>query len=192
MALLSPNPSAARHQDLEGRWHAGDSIPVPEVLHRDGDSAWALWTEVSRQHEARFAPTAPLTMPPGMTPEQLAWARTQPAIRGASLRPAARPAQPLFTLETALLVARRNNRVCPRPPQWDALCALLPARRTPRGTQQPPGAATGAAWAVTPSLTKRLCLRAQLEWAERAGALEAVIRFLQAMAEEDWLHMGED
>lgn len=192
MAFASPKKPAGRPQDPEGRWQAGDPIPLPEVQHRDGDSAWALWTEVSRQHEARFLPTAPLTLPPGMAPEQLAWARTQPAARGASLRSPARPSQPVFTLETALLVARRNNRVCPRPAQWDALCRLLPVRRTLRGTQPPPAAATGAAWVVTPSLTKRLCLREQLEWAEREGVLEAVIGFLQGMAEEDWLHMGED
>ena len=47
-------------------------------------------------------------------------------------------------------------------------------------------------FAVTPSLTKRLCFREQVEWAERAGSLEAVMAFMQSMAEEEWLHMGED
>lgn len=188
---LSRKP-AGRSRDPEFRWEAGDPMPLPEVEHRDGDSAWALWTQVSRQHDARFAPTAPLTLPPAMAPEQVAWARTLPASRDALRRTAARASQPLFTLETALLLARRNNRVCPRPAQWDALTALLPARKTVRGVRQPPAATTGAAWAATPSLTKRLCLREQLEWAEREGALEAVIRFLQGLAEDEWLHMGED
>lgn len=192
MAFPSSHP-VGRSRDLDARWEAGDPIPVPEVLHHDGDSAWALWNEVSRQHEARFAPTAPMTLPPSaLSPEQAAWARTQPALGAGSLRPGSRSAQPLFTLETALLIARRNNRVCPRPQRWEAFCALLPVRKTLRGIQQPPAPATGAAWAVTPSLTKRLCFREQLEWAERQGVLEAAISFMQSMAEEDWLHMGED
>lgn len=178
--------------DLDAAWQAGDTIPAPEVEHRDGDSAWALWTQVSRQHEARFAPTAPLTLPPSMSPEDAAWARTRPASGAAPLRTRARAAQSLFSLESALLLARRNNRVCPRPQRWDAFCELLPSRKTLRGMARPPAAPTGAAWAVTPALTKRLCLREQLEWAEREGVLEPVLVFLQALPEEEWLHMGED
>lgn len=192
MALPSTKNSPARGGDLDRPWQAGDTIPMPEVEHRDGDSAWALWIQVSRQHEARFEPTAPLTLPPGMSTEEAAWARTQPAFGAASLRATGRAAPPLFTLESALLLARRNNRVCPRPQRWDAFVELLPPRKTLRGTSRPPAPPTGAAWAVTPALTKRLCLREQLEWAEREGALEAVFAFLQSLAEEDWLHMGED
>ena len=56
----------------------------------------------------------------------------------------------------------------------------------------PPPPITGQAWAVTPSLTKRLHFREQIEWAERAGILDAVMAFMQALPEEEWLHMGED
>ena len=58
--------------------------------------------------------------------------------------------------------------------------------------QSPPAPVTGPAWSVTPSLSKRLCFREQIEWAEREGVLESVMAFMQGMAEEDWLHMGED
>jgi hypothetical protein len=176
---------------LDRPWEPGDSIPAPEAIHRDGDSAWALWTEVSRQHEARFAETAPLSAPMQLTPRERGWARTQPAGTQPRLPAAPRAAQPLFTLEGAMLLARRNNRVCPRPEQWNALSALLPARKTLRGVQAPPAPATGAAWAVTPALSKRLVFREQVEWAERQGVLEAVLDFLQNMREEEWLHMGE-
>ncbi|MBC5782240.1 hypothetical protein H8N03_04740 [Ramlibacter sp. USB13] len=183
-----------RSRDLNRPWEAGDSIPAPEALHEDGDTGWALWHEASQQQERRFAPTAPMTQPPGMNPEEIAWAATQPA--GATLlrRPLVSKAaeKPLFTLEAAMIVARRNNRVCPRPPQWDAFMKLLPPKKSLRGTQQPPAPATGAAWAITPPLTKRLCFREQIEWAERAGVLEAVMAFMQSMPEEEWLHMGED
>ena len=191
MAHPLPRKTGDRPRDLDRAWEAGDPIPAPEVLHEDGDAAWALWNQVARQHEAGFAPTAPMTLPPNLSSEQLGWARTLPAAGAPSLRAPARQTQPLFTLETALLVSRRNNRVCPRPERWNAFSELLPARKTLRGTQQPPTAATGAAWTVTPSLTKRLFFREQLEWADRAGVLETAIAFMQSMAEEDWLHMGE-
>ena len=51
---------------------------------------------------------------------------------------------------------------------------------------------TGPAWNVTPPLTKRLCFREQIEWAESQGVLESAVAFMQAMSEEEWLHMGED
>lgn len=191
-ASSKPTRSSA---DLDRPWQAGDTIPAPEVLHQDGDTGWALWNEVNQQQERRFAHTMPMTQPPGMNPDEVAWAATQPA-GGALLKQhkAARKMveQPLFTLEAAMLVARKNNRVCPRPERWDAFMQLLPARKSLRGTQQAPAPATGAAWAVTPALTKRLCFREQIEWAERAGLLEAVMQFMQSMSEEEWLHMGED
>jgi hypothetical protein len=183
---------APRRGDLDRPWEAGDTIPAPEAIHRDGESAWALWNEVSRQHEARFAPTAPMSAPVRLSPEELAWARTQPASPLAGTPRNGRDPQPLFTIETAMLVARRNNRVCPRPARWTAFSALLPARKTLRGTLQPPAPVTGAAWAVTPALTKRLCFREQIEWAEREGVLEAAVEFMQSLPEADWLHMGED
>jgi hypothetical protein len=189
-----PSKKPVRSRDLDRPWEAGDSIPAPEALHQDGDTAWAMWKEASEQHERRFAETMPMTQPPGMSPEELGWAATQPAA-GALLRQPLVPRaveKPLFTLEGAMLVARRNNRVCPRPARWDAFMQLLPAKKTLRGTQLPPAPPTGAAWAVTPSLTKRLCFREQIEWAERAGVLEAVMAFMQSMSEEEWLHMGED
>lgn len=192
MAILRPK-TPSRKQGLDRPWEAGDPIPVPEAVHKDGDSAWALWNEVAQQHERRFADTAPLTRPPGMSSEEAAWAPTLPPPGTAAARKTQRrkEAEPLFTLEAAMLVARRNNRVCPRPQRWDEFTAMLPVRKTLRGVQQPPVAATGAAWAVTPPLTKRLCFREQIEWAERAGALESIMAFMQSLPEEEWLHMGE-
>ena len=191
---LPRSTKKTRPHDLERPWVAGDPIPAPEAIFRDGDSGWALWNEISQQHERRFAKTAPMHLS-ARGAEPAAWAPTQPAAsRGLAARRPAHPAdmQPLFTLESAMLVARRNNRVCPRPQRWDALMALLPARKTLRGNAQPPMPPTGAAWAVTPALTKRLCFREQIEWAEHAGVLEDVMAFMQSMAEEEWLHMGED
>jgi hypothetical protein len=193
--MAFPRNKKTRPQGLERPWEPGDPIPAPEAVHKDGESGWALWQEAAALQERRFAETAPMSRPPELAPDRAPWAPTQPAsARGAAGRKPAQAAdtQPLFTLESAMLVARRNNRVCPRPHKWDAFMALLPARKTLRGSAQPPAPPTGAAWGVTPSLTKRLCFREQIEWAERAGVLEDVMAFMQSMTEEEWLHMGED
>ena len=161
---------------------------MPEAVLKDSESVWALWNEATQLHDRKFMPTAPMTVPGRL---DQGWAATQPA--GSQGRPAAlHKPQPLFTLESAMLVARRNNRVCPRPERWNEFSKLLPPRKTLRGTQQPPVAVTGPAWIVTPALTKRLCFREQIEWAESQGVLESVVAFMQAMSEEEWLHMGED
>jgi hypothetical protein len=192
MPPSAPKPPPARKPDLDQPWQPGDPLPVPEAVHSDGDTAWELWNEVAGQHDRRFAPTAPMTESPAAPrPGDPAWAKTQPASRSLPL-PRQKRERPLFTLEAAMLVARRNNRVCPRPERWTAFSALLPPLETARGELQPPAPVTGRAWEVTPPLTKRLHFREQIEWAERAGVLEPVMAFLQSMAEEEWLHMGED
>jgi hypothetical protein len=169
-------------------WQEGDTIPAPEAVQSDGESAWALWQQVAQQHEAGFAPTQPLTVPLSLKPEEVAWAPTQPA---GPLRGARQAQQQLVTLEAAILVARRNNRVCPRLDRWTEFRKLLPARKTATGVSQPPPALTGAQWDQLPSLTKRMLFRDQIEWAEHTGVLAAALEFMQRMAEQDWLHMGE-
>lgn len=195
MHRSAPKPPARKGGDLDQPWQAGDPIPVPEAIHRDGESAWVLWNELSGTPQPPFAPTAPMAPPAGMRAAfgggESGWAATQPAQPPAL--PAARASQrPAATLEAAMLVARRNNRVCPRPARWAEFAALLPPRKTSRGQELPPAAITGAAWPMTPPLAKRLFLREQVEWAERAGVLEAAIGFLQSLREDEWLHMGED
>jgi hypothetical protein len=171
------------------RWQVTDRMPLPEVVQSEGESAWALWHQVAEHHEAGFAPTEQLSLPMRLKPDAVAWAPTQPAASFGTAPP--RTTQSPFTLENAILVARRNNRVCPMPECWIEFTKLLPPRKTQRGALPPPPAATGAAWEVTPSLTKRMLFREQLEWAERTGVLAPALAFMQAMAEDDWLHMGE-
>jgi len=184
---LPPRPGGG----LDQPWHAADPIPVPEVVQNDSDTAWEMFDELARQQEARFAPTAPMTMPPGMlSAAEGAWAPTQPGAR-APLQAARRAPQPLFTLDAAMLVARKNNRVCPHPVRWTEFFAMLPPRKTARGQQLPPAPVTGPAWDVTPALIKRLCFREHIEWAESAGLLEAAMAFMQSMREDEWLHMSE-
>jgi hypothetical protein len=186
------NPPPRRPGELDVPYALGDKIPAPEAVERNGESVWALWSEVNQQHENRFADTAPASVMHRPSEDQ-GWAKTQPAS-ALQAAPRARrvEAQPLFTLEAAMLVARRNNRVCPRPEHWQELHGLLPARTTTRGVQTPPVPPTGPAWSKTAPLTKRLLFREHIEWAEAQGALENLMAFMQTMPETDWLHMGED
>jgi len=193
--MATPNSKTPERKrfDLDHAWEPGDIIPAAIAVHQDGDTAWALFNELSQQQEQRFAETAPMTQPP-LRPEEVSWAATQPASALPILPrlvPPARSRQQV-TLDAAMVVARRNNRVCPRPERWTEFTALLPVRKIGRGSQQPPAPATGAAWALTPSLSKRLCFREQVEWAESAGVLAQAMAFMQSMAEDEWLHMGED
>jgi hypothetical protein len=196
MASSASKPPRRRPgSDLDLPYIVGDTIPAPEVIEKTGDSAWALWSEVNRQHEVGFAKTAPASLPVRLGSEEPpGWAQTQP-MKAAPRRPgqkARADAASIFTLEAAMLVARRNNRVCPRPERWLELYALLPERKTLRGSQSPPAPPTGPVWGVTAPLTKRLFFREHIEWAEAMGVLENVMAFMQTMPEQDWLHMGED
>lgn len=187
-----PHKKTSKDDDLGRTWHPGDAIPVPEAEYRGTESGWALWNEAAQQDEKRFAPTVPMNKA-GMDTHDRAWAPTVPAAVAAPQAPARRnEREPLFTLDIAMLVARRNNRVCPRPQRWLEFSRLLAPRQTERGMQPPPPPVAGEAWATTPSLTKRLCFREQVEWAAQQGVLEEVMAFMQSMPEEDWLHMGED
>ena len=185
-------PARKSAPELDVPYALGDKIPAAEAIERSGESVWALWSEVNQQHENRFADTAPATRDQRPPSEDQAWAKTQPAS-ALKAPPRKRVAEaPLFTLDGAMLVARRNNRVCPRAERWQELHGLLPARKTQRGEQKPPMPPTGPAWSKTAPLTKRLLFREHIEWAEAQGVLENVMAFMQTMPETDWLHMGED
>lgn len=164
----------------------GDPIPVPEALERDSDSAWALWESAHREHEERCAETVPASMP---VPERVdPYAPTAPVQLSRPAPPAnkPRPATPP-TIHDAMAEVRRNNRVCPSPARWRQLYDMLPDRAGTRPT--PP--LLGTSWAATPSLSKRMCLREHLSWAEAVGTLPQVLAFLKELPEQEWHHMGD-
>lgn len=96
------------------------------------------------------------------------------------------PTNKEVTIDQALQLARRGNRVCPMPEQWKAMFALM-QRHAPANTA-PPNTIDGAAWNAVPRMQRRLRLRDQLEWAERHNVLEFPFRFLKGLSEDDWLH----
>lgn len=163
----------------------GDPIPSPEALEGDSDSVWDLWHRTQRAHEEGYAETAPAPVVPA--PASDPYAPTAPArlTRRSAEVPAPPPKLP--TIHDAMLEVRRNNRVCPSPPRWQQLYEMLPNRTQSRPT--PP--LLGASWQATPSLSKRMCLREHLAWAETHESLPQVLEFLRQLPEEEWHHMGE-
>lgn len=48
--------TAARPYDF------GDSMPLPEVIEKDSDSVWAMWSDALKQPAAKDADTQPATL----------------------------------------------------------------------------------------------------------------------------------
>lgn len=167
-----------------------DPIPKADAVEKNSDSMWDLWQKTHKAHEAGFAQTAPAPVSTRAAVDT-AFASTEPAGLGVApaRAPAAprRPAQKEPTVHDAMVEARRNNRVCPSPARWQQLYEMLPNRKA--NTPTPP--LVGPSWLATPSLSKRMCLREQLDWAEANGALAPVLSFLKQLPEEEWHHMGE-
>ncbi len=143
-----------------------DSVPQGE--EQAGDTAWQQFHAIADRMDAQFAPTQPLDQVPDTLPGAGAEAD-------------------LSTVDGVMALARRYNRVCPVPAAWARLATLWPAR-----PGQPLPRPIGAAdWHRTSALDKRLVLRAQIEWAALSGSLPAVARFLAALPESQWHHMGQ-
>jgi hypothetical protein len=170
---LKPTP---RPQRVPPDWEADtwlNPLPVPEATE-GGDSTWELWNEASRQLDAAFAPTQPMGVSVGSDASPTA-ARARSDGR--------------LTADAVMLIARRNNRVCPQPSAWTRLYRQLEGDRY-IDLQPPP--VEDWIWSKLSALQKRLRFREHLEWAERHGKLPEVAAFVDSMAETDWLHMGEE
>jgi len=162
-------PSAGRKAE-----HWAAHVPLPEA-REGGESTWQLWQEASRRLDLAFAPTEPSGVAPlstgSWTPDPVAEAPSH-----------------LLSVHSLMVVARRNNRVCPLPAQWKQLYQLLggEARQDLHAPPLQPWL-----WPNLSGLQKRLRFRDHVEWAEHHGLLEAVARFMNGLEERDWVHMGE-
>jgi len=97
----------------------------------------------------------------------------------------------MTTLSATLAQATRNDRVCPQPQKWNELYSLLPNRRRIGGGWEPPLPLILAAWWDTPANLKAARLREHIEWADKHGALEAVLEFLTDLEETEWFHIND-
>jgi hypothetical protein len=185
MSDRKPRPPAA------APFIGADRATAPMGVEQDSESAWQRFEDLQKAFDAGFDVTRPQTKPQPMASSS-GYAATQPMDITRQKAPAPAPAVPAaITMEQVMVLARRNNRACPVPPQWAAFHQLL-VSRTPPGSRTPaPVPVDGGAWAVTSPMQKRLRLRDQLEWADRAGVLPEVGAFLAGLTEQDWYHFGE-
>ncbi len=195
MAKPPPKPGHAKRPRtaLDIPYEPGDLIPKPEVVEREGDSAWAMFNALSEQHDAKFADTVPggSDVPFVHSTQDPAYAPTKP-MGLPSTRDSDQPAPiPKLTLDIVMVEARRKNRVCPRPRRWQQLYDMLPAKQMVNGMPHPPAPVIGPAWNAVAPLGKRLCFREHLEWAERHGMLVEVFALIQSLTEEEWFHMED-
>jgi hypothetical protein len=163
----------------------GETIPAPLARELGEETGWELWNRAVVRHDAGFAETSPMTALMSVTPDAR-YAPTEPAPLPAASRPV--PQLPPVPLEKVLLETRRNNRVCPRPQRWAAFHALLHASAPGAAGLPPP--LDLKAWRATSSLAKRMCLREQLEWADRHGCLGPAYEFLKSLADDEWHRMS--
>jgi hypothetical protein len=165
-------PSAQPPRDWEAdTWL--NPLPVPEATE-GGESTWELWNEASRKLDLAFAPTQPMSVSVGVD------ARTKPAQTRNGSSP--------LTADAVMVIARRNNRVCPQPALWTRLYRQLQGDRYV-DLQPPP--VDRWIWSKLSDLQKRLRFREQIEWAERHGKLAEVAGFVDSLPESDWVHMGD-
>jgi hypothetical protein len=142
----------------------GDRATAPTPLEDTSEKAWLEFQQLQSGTDSVFPAddTTPGVLPPGV----------------AGPRPGA------TTLEDATLLARRNNRCCPKPARWQAFQALLPSI----DSRPPPQAISGQDWKLVTRMGKRLLLRDQIEWAAKAGVLPAAHSYLNGLPETDWEH----
>lgn len=173
-----------------GPYTPGDPIPAAVATEENTDTAWAMWKDLTATENQKFAETMPAPAGLRMTPEERSYAPTLPAgLQPQTPEPVRRfaPGPQALSVGEVIVESRRNNRVCPLPERWQQLYALLPAG----ASEQPTPPLIGAGWHDSSSITKRVCLRGQIEFAGAHGCLEQVFKFLKSLPEEEWLHMGD-
>jgi hypothetical protein len=141
-----------------------DLGPLPEVRECNRETTWELF----------------LALQAGGDP----FPQTQPFTSFSQERGLSPAASTELSVHDVLNEARRNNRVAPKDAQWARLRKLL---LEVTGFEPPPCAPIGES---VPRLVKRMLLRDQIEWAADHGYLALAMRFLQALPEDNWLHMG--
>lgn len=94
------------------------------------------------------------------------------------------------TLESVLALASQNRRICPQPHAWTRLYELLPEKRQDPYGPIPALPLVLDAWRESTDEQKACRLREHLEWAAQHGGLARVFRFLEALPESDWHHVG--
>ena len=86
---------------------------------------------------------------------------------------------------------KAEQRVCPMPVRWKELWEMLPGRERRGASWEPPPPLILAEWWSTPSFSKMERLAEHIDYAQAHGVLTDVDRFLRALLEGEWAHLGE-
>jgi hypothetical protein len=116
----SPPPAAASPFAFPG-----DRATAPMALEENSHSAWQRFEDLLSAQEMQFDATKQATQPP----QAEGFQATQPmdALPGI-VAPQQRQPQRAINIDEVMVLARRNNRACPRPDQWMAFHRLLPTK----------------------------------------------------------------
>lgn len=144
----------------------------PEAARGQEDDSESAWREFQALASGRALPAGEMHA-------------GEPAAQGSACAAAG---SRQWDVESVLSLARLHNRVCPKPPQWFAMHALL-KEHAPAGDAPPPPPADPLAWTRTSSLAKAICFGDHVRWAAgRPGALGRVAELLVALREDEWHH----
>jgi hypothetical protein len=94
-------------------------------------------------------------------------------------------------VEALLAYCRQNDRVCPKPKQWNVLYEMLPDKRRLTGWE-PPLPLVSEAWYETPDEAKMERLEEHIRWGERHGCLDAIAIYMRNLREGEWHHVGDE
>ncbi len=190
-ARASPNvPASDARFELYDRHNP---LPVAEVTEHTCDSTWALFDNVlepddgvARIKKLHQRVDSSLRDDSGIE----ASAVTVPStfFRGHVI-PSSGPGRTgarLIALDDVIAIARKGNRACPKPEAWRCLYALLCQLPVPAASSTPPPPLSAAVWNSTPFLTKRLALRAQMEWAKQVGFLAEIHEYMVHLPDSEW------
>lgn len=160
-------------------------IPQPDVVEKSSETTWELWNDVRDKEHARYADTVPMTQPG--EPSPLTRPGAQPP--GAPLRPTA--VAGARGLDKLIEECKRNNRVCPKPVQWQAFDAMLRSKAPAGALAKLAAPLSPIDWRNTTSLAKRLIFRSVIDWAADNALTEDALQFVRALPEDQWHHMGD-
>lgn len=95
-------------------------------------------------------------------------------------------------LAELIAYAEADGRICPNPPEWNALWILLRDSKKPGAWPDPAAPLVLAAWWHTSDEEKRFRLREHIGYAASHQALGAVDKFLRGLTAAQWhLRQGE-
>ena len=176
-----------RQSDTLLPYQFGDPIPKPEAVENNSDTMWAEWSGLAASENHKFAETAPASDFVRLSADERSGAPTVPAPLQKLQSLPMTPLQRNLSVVEVMLEGRLNNRVCPKPAKWIQLYEMLPDKTH----SEPPPPLVNAAWHRTPSISKRMCFRQHIEWADDHGVLKHVYAFMKSIPEDEWHHMGD-